>query len=234
MAIKGKSRKRSRPKAPPRPPRPAIGARKTPLPFRRDVKRAVVIVLAIASLLGGLRVWQNVSRADALKQFNRKLAQAQTSFIQHFSPDAPASFDKNIQAFTAGQIGGGAMIALATLWEQDFRAAEDKVAKLKAPNKVAEDSRVLIQQGIDGYVGVVRLFNLAGQVSQIAAVEKDPKQKQLLNDKVKVLMQHADEWRKQRADKIYTLGAQKLSELNIDYGIEKRQAPSSNTQQQQQ
>jgi hypothetical protein len=234
VAIKGKSRKRSRPKAPPRPPRPAIGARKTPLAFRRDVKRAVVIVLAIASLLGGLRVWQNVSRADALKLFNRKLAQAQTSFIQHFAPDAPASFDKNIQAFTAGQIGGGVMIALATLWEKDFRATEDKVAKLKAPNKVAEDARVLIMQGIDGYVGVVRLFNLAGQVSQIAAVEKDPKQKLLLNDKVKVLMQHADEWRKQRADKIYTLGAQKLSELNIEYGIEKPQSTQQQQQQQQQ
>jgi hypothetical protein len=231
VAIKGKSRKRSRPKAPPRPPRPAMGGRKTPLPFRRDVKRAVVIVLAIASLLGGLRVWQNVSRADELKKFNTKLAQAQTSFIQHFAPNAPASFDKNIQAFTEGQLGGGAMIALATLWEKDFRATEDKVTKLKAPNKVAEDARWLIQQGIDGYLGVVRLFNAAGQVRQIADVEKDPKQKTLLLDKVKVLMQHADEWRKQRADVIYTRGAQKLSELNIDYGIEKRQAPTSTTQQ---
>jgi hypothetical protein len=234
VAIKGKSRKRSKPKAAPRPPRPAIGSRKTPLQFRRDVKRALVITLAVLSLLGGLRVWQNVSRGDALKQFNRKLALAQTSFIQHFAPNAPANFDKNITAFTGGQIGGGAMIALATLWEKDFRATEGKVEKLKAPNPVAEDARWLIQQGIDGYVGVVRLFNLAGQWRQLADAEKDPKQKQLLIDKVKVLMQHADEWRKQRADVIYTRGAQKLSELNIAYGIEKPQTQSTNQQQQQQ
>jgi hypothetical protein len=229
VAIKGKSRKRSKPKGVALPPRPAIGTRKTPLQFRRDVKRALVITLAILSLLGGLRVWQNHSRAESLTAFNKKLAASQSSFIQHFAQTAPAAFDKNVTAFTGGQIGGGAMIALATLWEKDFRATEDKVAKLKAPNAVAEDARWLIQQGIDGYVGVVRLFNLAGQYRELADREKDPKLKQELLDKVKVIMQHADEWRKQRADVIYTRGATKLSELNIEYGIEKRQTQNSTT-----
>jgi len=227
VAIKGKSRKRSKPRRVALPPRPAIGARKTPPAFRRDVKRAVVITLSVLSLLGGLRVWQNDSRSESLKKFNQRLAQAQSTFIAHFSPNAPTAFDKNIDAFTQGQIGGGAMIALATLWEKDFRDTENKVAKLKAPNPVAKDAQELIQQGIDGYVGVVRLFNLAGQIRQIADAEKDPAQKQLLLDKVKVTMQQADEWRKQRADVIYTRGAKRLSELNIQYGIEKPQPQSS-------
>lgn len=227
MAIKGKSRKRSKPKGVALPPRPAIGTRKIPLQFRRDVKRALVITLTILSLLGGLRVWQNHSRSEALKAFNTKLGAAQSSFIQHFAETAPASFDKNVTAFTGGQIGGSAMIALATLWEKDFRATEDKVVKLKAPNKVAEDARWLIQQGIDGYIGVVRLFNLAGQSRELADREKDPKLKQDLLDKVKVIMQHADEWRKQRADIIYTRGANKLNDLLIEYGIVKR--PTQNT-----
>lgn len=224
MAIKGKSRKRSKPKGTALPPRPAVGARKTPLPLRREVKRAAVIVLAVLALLGGLRVWQNVSRAEALKRFNVRMSAAQGSLIKHFAPEAPAAFDKNITAFTQGTIGGGPMIALAELWEKDFRASKAAVEKTKAPNVVATDAKFLIEQGIDGYIGVVRLYNLAGQVRLLSDVEKDAKQKQLLRDKVQVILVQADEWRKQRADVLYTRGAKLLSDLNVRYGIE--QAPS--------
>jgi hypothetical protein len=229
VAIKGKSRKRSKPKAAALPPRRAIGARKTPFAFRRDVKRVVVITLAVLSLLGGLRVWQNDSRSESLKKFYTLLNRAQAPFIPHFTADSPTSFDKNVQAFSAGQIGGGAMIGLATVWEKDFRDAEAKMAKLKAPNPVAKDAQELMQLGIDSYVGVVRLYNLAGQIRQLADAEKDPKQKKLLNDKSLVTAQQADELRKQRADEIYKRGATELNELLIRYGVLKRQ-----TQQQQQ
>ena len=234
MAIKGKSRKRSKPKPPALPPRPAIGARKTPLAFRKNVKRTAVIVLALLAFLGGLRVWQNVARADALRKFNQDLSTAQSKFIAHFAPNAPSSFDQNLQAFTQGQIGGSAIIALATLWETDFRSGLEEVSKIKPPNPVAEDAQFLIEQGIDGYIGVVRLLNLAGQVKLLADAEKDPKQKQQLNDKVQVTLQQADEWRKQRADVIYTRGAKKLDDLNVQYGITKRQSQQQQQQQQQQ
>jgi hypothetical protein len=224
VAIKGKSRKRSKPRGTALPPRPAVGARKTALPLRKEVKRAAVIVLAVLAFLGGLRVWQNVSRADALEKFNERMATAQGALIKHFAPEAPAAFDKNVTAFTQGTIGGTPMIALAGLWEKDFRASQTAVEKLKAPNKVAEDAKFLIEQGISGYIGVVRLFNLAGQIRQLSDVEKDAKQKQLLKDKVQVILVQADELRKQRADVLYTRGAKLLSDLNIQYGIE--QAPS--------
>jgi hypothetical protein len=211
-----------------------VGARKTPLPFRRDVKRVVVAVLAILAFLGGLRVWQNVSRADALKKFNVKMADAQRPLIRHFAPDAAASFDKNVTAFTQGQLGGAGIIALAELWEKDFRSAKTAADKIKAPNKVAEDAKFLILQGIDGYVGVARLYNLAGQVRLLSDAEKDAKQKQLLQDKVQVILTQAEEWRKQRADIVYTRGAKLLSDLNIQYGIEQRPSTADQQPQQQQ
>jgi len=230
VAIKGKSRKRSKPKPPALPPRPAISSRKTPLPFRRNVKRSAVILLAILAFVGGLRVWQNVSRADALKDFNKKLNVAQSKFIVHFTQGSPTAFDQNVQAFTQGQIGGAAFITLAALWEKDFSASADRIGKLKAPNRVAEDAKFLMQQGLEGYVGVTRLYNLAGQLKQLADLEKDPKLKQQWNDKVQVTLQQADEWRKQRADVIYTRGATKLTDLNIQYGIAKPQPSSTPAQ----
>ena len=229
MAIKGKSRKRSRPRGSALPPKPAVGARKTPLPYRRDVKRAAVIVLAVAALLGGLRVWQNDSRFKGLRKYNAAITLAQETFIRHLQPNSPSGFDENIKAFTEGRIGGPAIIALATLWEKDFKAAEDKVRKLKAPHRIASDSEFMIAQGISGYVAVTRLLNVAGQVRQLADAEKDKRQKDALLQKVQVILQHADEWRKQRADVIYTRGATKLRELNIEYGLEQRQPQQTGT-----
>jgi hypothetical protein len=226
LAIKGKSRKRSRPKAPALPPRPTVSSRKTRLVFRRDVKRGVVIVLAVLALLGGLRVWENDSRSSALRTFNQKLALAQSKFLSYFAQSSPASVDQNVSAFTQGTIGGGAFITLADLWEKDFTAAEQKVAKLKAPNPLAEEAKFLMQQGINGYVGVVRLYNLAGQLKLVADSEKDAAQKKILNDKIQVLLEHADQWRKQRADILYARGATNLTALNIRYGIEKKQPPA--------
>lgn len=227
MAIKGKSRKRSKARGPALPPRPAVGARKTPLPLRRDMKRAAVITLTVLAFLGGLRVWQNDSRADALEKFNIRLQAAQTSMFKHFSDQAPAAFDKNVQAFTQGSIGGAPIIALAELWEKDFRASKAAVAKLKAPNAVAKDSKFLLEQGIEGYIGVVRLLNAAGQVRVLADAEKDAKQKQELLAKVQVILLQADEWRKQRADELYKAGATKLTALNHEYGVDARLGQTS-------
>jgi len=227
LAIKGKSRKRSRAKAPALPPRPAIGSRKTPLPLRRDVKRAVVIVLAVLAFLGGLRVWQNVSRSDALREYDRKLTTAQNQFIGHFSPGVPTNVDQNVQAFTSGQLGATMFIALANQWETDFRASADAVGKLKTPNDVIADGQFLIQQSITSYVEVARLWNLAGQLRQIADAEKDKKKKSALNDRVQVLMIEADGLRKQHADLLYQQGAKKITDLNVEYGLQK--APSSSS-----
>lgn len=218
MAIKGKSRKRSRSRTA-LPPKPAVGARKTPLPMRKDVKRAAVIVLAVLSLLGGLRVWQNVSRSDGLRDYDTKLTRAQEPLFRHLREDAPSNLKKSVDDFTAGRLGGQPFITLADQWEKDFRRAEDLVKKLKPPNKVVEEAQKLIALGLDGYVGLARLYNVAGQVKMLAEAEKDAKKKQQLDNQVQVILQHAQEWQTQRVDEVYRAGAIKLQDLKIEYGL---------------
>ena len=65
----------------------------------------------------------------------------------------------------------------------------------------------------------MRLYNLAGQVKLLADVEKDPKQKAELNNKVQVIIQHASEWRTDRADEVFKVGAQKLTDLLLRYHV---------------
>lgn len=219
MAIKGK--KRTRPRGPALPPRPSVTARKTPLPMRKNVKRGLVIVLSVLSLLGGLRVWQNVSRSDAVRTFNVKLRNAQLPLITHLDPNNPVNLSAAVDQFTKGQMQAKDFMALATQWETDFRTAVENVKKLKAPNPIANEAKVLMADGLDGYVGLARLYNLAGQMKQLADATKDAKTKGELNNKVQVILQHASEW-KSRADSIYTVGSTKFDDLKDRYGVEKK------------
>jgi hypothetical protein len=229
VAIKGKSRKRSKARGPALPPKPALGARKQPLPMRNDVKRAVVILLAVLAFLGGLRVWQNDARADAVNEYRLKLARAEEPFLVHLRQDAPTNFDTNIQAFTSGQVPAQNFLTLSAQWEKDFKATVDAIKKLKTPNKVVADAQNLIALAIDEYVGVARLYNLAAQIKQLADAEKDAKKKQVLAAKVQVTLQHADEWRKQRADEVFRAGATMLNDLLLRYHVIEPQ-PAQTTQ----
>lgn len=219
MAIKGKSRKRSKARGPALPPKPAVGARKQPLPARKEVKRAVVILLTLFAFLGGLRVWQNDSRHDAVDAYRFKLARAEEPFLTHLRQDSPSNFDTKIQGFTSNQVPAQEFLTVSALWEKDFRAAVDRIKKLKTPNDVVAEAQNLIALAIDEYVGVARLYNLAGQFKQLADAEKDAKKKADLNAKVQVVLQHADEWRRQRADEVFKAGAQKLNDLLLRYHV---------------
>ena len=218
MAIKGKKRPRQRGQA--LPPRPTISARKTPLGLRRDVKRAVVITLAVLAMLGGLRVWQNVSRADGVRDYNRKLVAAQEPLLTHLRQDSLTNVQTSLDAFQKGQMPGKQFLDLSALWEKDFGKAKDNVTALKPPNDVARKAQALIVDGLDGYVGVARLYNVAAQMKQNAEAEKDTAKKKQWDDKVQVLLQHALEWR-QRADTVYTTGQCELDLLKDRYSVEK-------------
>lgn len=219
MAIKGK--KRSRPRGPARPPRPTVSARKTPLALRREVKRAVLITLSLLALLGGLRVWQNVSRSDAVREFNVKLRTAQVSLLQHLDPSGLTNLSTSVERFTKGELPAKDMLELSTAWEKDFRTAVDEVKKLKAPNDLAADAQDLMAKGLDGYVGLARLYNLAAQLRQLADGTTDAKLKTELNNKVQVTLQHATEW-KTRSDEVYGTGSTLFDDLKDRYGVEKK------------
>lgn len=217
MAIKGK--RRPRPRGTALPPRPTVSARKTPLAMRKDVKRAAVIVLAVLAMLGGLRVWQNVSRADAVREFNGKLLTAQEPLLQHLRQESLTNVQQALDQFTKGQLPGKTFLDLSTAWETDFTKAKENVDALTPPNKVAEEAQKLIVEGLDGYVGVARLYNVAAQLKQNAEVEKDAAKKKLWDDKVQVILQHALEWR-QRSDRVYTIGQSAFDDLKDRYGVE--------------
>lgn len=234
MAIKGKSRKRAKSRAPALPPKPVVSARKTPLPLRRDVKRALVVTLAVLALLGGLRLWQNVSRSSSLKKYDIKVTTAQLVFSNHFNTQTPGNVDSSVQAFTGGTLKAADFLKLTEAWEKDFRAASEAVAKVKPINKTVEEAQFLMQQGIDGYTRVVRLWTFAGQLKQTADAETDAKRKKALNDQVQAILLQADDIRRGQAEKDYKRGVDLLTELNIEWGLQKKQSEQQQQQQQQQ
>ncbi|MGH2786200.1 MAG: hypothetical protein ACRDJ1_13140 [Actinomycetota bacterium] len=228
MAIKGK--KRPRPRGQALPPRPTVPARKTPLAMRKSVKRAAVITLAVLAMLGGLRIWQNVSRADAVREFNADLIAAQEPLLGHLRQDSLTNVQTSLDAFQKGQMPGKQFLDLSAIWEADFKKSKENVDALKPPNDVAREAQLLIVEGLEGYVGVARLYNVAAQMKQNAEAEKDVAKKKLWDDKVQVLLQHALEWR-QRADRVYTIGQGKFDDLKVRYKVEPPLPPQGGTGQ---
>jgi hypothetical protein len=226
VAIKGKNRPKSRGQA--LPPRPTVSARKTPLAARRNVKYTALITLAVLAMLGGLRVWQNVSRADAVRDFNGDLIAAQEPLLGHLRQDSLTNVQTSLEQFQQGQMPGKQFLDLSAIWEADFKKAKENVDGLKPPNDVAEESQKLIVEGLDGYIGVARLYNVAAQMKQNAEAEKDAAKQKLWNDKVQVMLQHALEFR-QRADRVYTIGQGKFDDLKDRYSVEPKLDPSGGT-----
>jgi len=231
VAIKGKSRKRSKSKAPALPPRPAYQVRKTPIVLRRDVKRAAIVVLAVLAFLGGIRVWVNVSRSDSLRAYDRKITTAQGLFVQYFSPNAPASVDTNLQNFQQGKLAAATFLSQAQTWAKDFATSATAVGKLKTPNDVVRDAQFLIQQGISGYARVANLWIVAAQLKQSADATKDKTLKQAYLDKENAVLLQADDARRQGADALYARGAKLLTDLNVKWGLQKKQASTSQSGQ---
>lgn len=232
MAIKGKSRKRgggSRRSSVA--PKPVVVERKPPFLARRGVKRTTLVVLVVLVVLGALRVWQNVGRSNALKAYDRRLIRAQGLLTTHLDPSAITSMSRNGSDFASGKLTGEQFLALAKQWETDFTQVKTDVSKLKGPKQLG-DAQKLIAQGIDGYVGVARLYQVAAQQRQLAdatdakaKATKDPAFKKILEerakaerDQVQVLILHADEARR-RANEVYDLGKAKLDALKEEWGI---------------
>lgn len=218
MAIKGKSRRRSRARASTLAPRPQVGPRRVPLVRRPWFRRAAVGLVALAALLGGLRVWQNLSRSHALRVYDRALQRAQGPLLQHLTQGSPTSFVDLPGQFAQGQVDAKSFREAARTWEKDFKAARDAVAKLDPPGPLARANR-LMARGIDMYAGVARLYVPAAIQKGLADAEKDPRVKQRLEDQVQILIQHAEEWRR-RADEVYDLGAEQVTDLKEAWGIE--------------
>ncbi len=235
MAIKGKSRSKGKGRGGAGAPRPVIVERKPPLLARRKVRWGLLVIVVLAVVLGGLRMRQNDNRSDGLRAYSRALVRAQGLMTAHFSQEGLTHLGKNATEFGAGRLDGKRFQELATLWQKDFRESQEAVSKLKPPAQ-AEEAQVLIIRGIEGYVGVARLYSVAAQqrlnadaLGKLANSEKNAGRKEQIGaevqkatDMVQVLLQHASESRA-RADQVFTMGTTKLDALKREWTVE---APS--------
>lgn len=232
MAIKGKTKRRggARTRAA-HPPKPIVVERKPPLLSRKPIRLGIAIVLGLGVVLGGLRVWQNVARSSALRSYDKKLSRAQGPLLQALDPNSITSFQANSQAFSAGQIAAKDFLATAQKWESDLNVVKTAVSKLRGPSQLG-DAQGLIVQGIDDYIGVARLYQVAALQQEIAdqtaakaKTFKDKAAAAALNDRataernqVQVLVLHASEWL-QRASTTYQLGLTKLQVLEKEWQL---------------
>lgn len=218
MAIKGRARKRSGGKGPALAPRAQTAPRRTP-PWRRPwVRRSVAAALAVAAILGGLWVWQNTSHSGALRTYVRDLRQAEAPMLAHLAPDSQTNLADAATQFGKGQITAQQFRDLTSQWEKDFGRSHEAVLALTPPGPLIQANE-LLAEGIDGYVGVAQLYEVAAIERGLAAAEKDPKQRSKIEDQVQVLLQRAGEWR-QRIDAVYEQGKGNLCDLASSWHIE--------------
>ncbi len=232
MAIKGKSKSRGG-KARSSAPRPVITERKPPFLARKSVRIAIVAVFGVAAILGALRVWQNKGRSNDLRAYDRALTRSQALIVTHFEEGSLTGFRTSIQEFKDGKLDPKRFRDLAALWEKDFRASKESVAKLKPPKQLG-NAQELVVQGIDAYVGIARMYQMAATQREIATesqnvakAEKDAAQKKKLEaqakkdaDQVQVILLQVGEWQT-RADALYSLGIKRITELKVEWGVEK-------------
>ncbi|MCA1832682.1 MAG: hypothetical protein ABR548_02435 [Actinomycetota bacterium] len=236
MAIKGKTKKkaggaRGRAGA----PKPIVVERKPHLYSRTWFKRTFWSVVILAAVLGGLRVWQNVSRGNSLLRYDRNLVRSEGLLKQHLGSSVATGLSKNVEDFSAGKLDAKRFEDLGKLWEQDFKSSKDGVAKLHPPGP-AKDAQQMILNGVDAYVGVARLYQaaaiqkrLANDGDALAKATKDAVLKKKIEaqakkdaDQVQVLLLHASEWRT-RADTLINQGIAQLQDLNAAWHVK---APS--------
>jgi hypothetical protein len=232
MAIKGKTKKKGgAAKRTTVAPKPIIVERKPPFLFRSAVKRTMLVVLILGVVIGGLRLWQNVSRSNALKSYDRRLTRAVGLLTKNIDASSLTSVSKNSSDFAAGKVTAAQFLALSKQWETDFTQAKAAVSALKGPSQLG-DAQQLIAQGIDNYIGAARLYSVAGIQQQLAEAtaakakaQKDKAFAKILEerakaerDQVQVIILHADEARS-RADAILQLGTAKIDALKKGWGI---------------
>lgn len=207
MAIKTKSRRKKGRRGPPKghggAPAPKPRPKPVPLSQRPWVRRALVGVVALTVVSIGLRAWQNAARAHSLRLYLDRLTAAQAPAIAHLTPSSQTYLETTARNFIEGKTASGPFQKIAEVWEEQFRAARDNVKALRPPPQLGQAHRLLVA-GLDQYVGVARLYNLAAQQRTVAARQARAAA-DAFEDKVQVTLQHAGEW-VERAGEVYSQG----------------------------
>ena len=217
MAIKGKSRRRSRTKGVHAPPKPQITPRKLSPWQRPDLRRGLAVALGLFVLLGGLRVWQNSARADSLRSYIRALKTAEAPYLAHVGNASPTALDKKVRDFTQAQVGVADFKTLVDRWEKDFGEAKTGVSKLVPPGPLRQAQQWILE-GLDGFAGVARLLNVAVQQREFADQPAQKALQQKLENQVQVVIQHANEWLG-RARAVYQHGVDLINDYRSSWHV---------------
>lgn len=170
---------------------------------RSWARRTLFVIVALTVVAFGLRAWQNAARAHSLRVYLDRLTVAQAPAVAHLTPASQTYLETTARAFIEGKTESGPFRKIAEVWEEQFRQARDNVTALRPPPQLRQAHRLLVA-GLDQYVGVARLYNLAAQERQVAAAQAKPAA-DAFEDKVQVTLQHASEW-VERAGEIYSEG----------------------------
>src|SRR5713226_4076584 len=119
MAIKGKARRRGRAHRAVA-PRPHVTQKPPTLLQGVPLRRTVVIVLSLGVILGGFRIWENVSRSGALGKFAIGVVKAETAIVPYLTASSATSLDKFTRDFGSGKVTAKQLIDQANTWEKDF------------------------------------------------------------------------------------------------------------------
>jgi cytoskeletal protein RodZ len=214
-----KSRQRGKGGAAPGAPKPKVEPRKQPLLRRTWFRRTFVVVLALVLLWVGLFTWGRVSRASALRSYEKKLFDAARPFFQDIE-QGTASIQQTVADFSDGKIKAAALGTAAAKWEADFTTAHAAVSKLNPPSEL-KDAQATFVSALEEYVGAARFYIVVQKQQELkdAIPAKSTKLSKQASDQVQLLLQHVSAMRA-RGDALYTHAVTAINGLAKSWGVE--------------
>ncbi|HJV04987.1 MAG TPA: hypothetical protein VJ868_06975 [Actinomycetota bacterium] len=169
MAIKGKRRGRSRPRAVATAPRQFLVPPKTPL-FRRTGTQVLLVVLfwaAVFSIVVGFGLASEADRrAQHIDQFtnlvNGALASESVSQSLGASHLILPEMGQAITELRQGRAAEADVAASARDWQRRALAASSKIGRIETEEANLVEARTLMQQGLDLHAAVARQVGVAG------------------------------------------------------------------------
>jgi hypothetical protein len=213
-------------------PKGTAGRLRVRLLRRRSTRTIAVVLLATVALLGGLRIWQNDSRSDALRAYARGLADVQDRIFERLSPGSLENLFELVEQFRRDQITAARFRAVAESYERDFASTRDAICPgavpwgesaqhcvrlpLRPPAPLVRANE-LVARAFDMYAGVARMYAHAATLRE-AVDAATPAQKTRLRDEVTRVLDDALRWR-QRADEIYDAGNEQIDALKRGWHV---------------
>ena len=207
-------------------PRPKIEPRKPHLFRRTWFRRTFLIVLGVVLLWVGLFTWGHVSRASALRSYDRKLFDAARPFLQHIET-SPTSMEQTVADYTAGKIKSSQLAKDSATWETDFTAAHAAVSALKPPDELKGAQQTFVS-ALEEYIATVRFYVVVDKQQQLLdqIPVKNKTLHQSADNQLKLLLDHVAAT-SARGDTMYTQAVSAITSLAKRWGVKPQAFPAA-------